>query len=163
MNKKNKIKKVNTNYILLVIAFLIGIITVILEEKMSLNVNTEFSKIYLFIAGLTMAVGIIVPGVSSTIILMIFGVYNIYLDSVAIMNFNILIPMGLGVSLGCIIWMKITKILLDKYYIKTFYAIIGFTLGSVFVLFPQITCINDCIVCSFYALVSYNCLKIIEK
>ena len=33
--------------------------------------------------------------------------------------------------------MKITKRLLEKYYAKTFYSIIGFTIGSIFVLFPQ--------------------------
>ena len=33
--------------------------------------------------------------------------------------------------------MKLTKKLLEKYYAKTFYSIIGFTIGSIFVLLPQ--------------------------
>lgn len=35
--------------------------------------------------------------------------------------------------------MKIIKLLLDKFYVHTFYSIIGFTLGSVFVLYPGFT------------------------
>ena len=33
--------------------------------------------------------------------------------------------------------MKLTKRLLERHYAKTFYSIIGFTIGSIFVLMPQ--------------------------
>ena len=83
-----------------------------------------------------MSIGVIIPGVSSTIILMLMGVYSTYLTAVAQLNFYILIPMGVGLIIGGVICMKFTKILLDKFYIQTFYSIIGFTMGSVLVLYP---------------------------
>ena len=91
------------------------------------------------IAGFIMSVGIIVPGVSSTIILMLMGVYSTYLASVSTLYFPVLIPMGIGLILGCLIFMKLTDFLLNNFYEKTFYSIIGFSLGSILVLIPNIS------------------------
>ena len=86
-----------------------------------------------------MSVGVVVPGISSTIILMLLGVYETYLTSISLLNFEVLIPMGIGLICGSLIFMKFIKFLLNKYYTKTFYSIIGFTIGSIFVLIPNIT------------------------
>ena len=55
------------------------------------------------------------------------------------MNFAILLPIGIGVILGSLLFLKIIKYLLDNYYLQTFYSIIGFTLGSILVLYTPIT------------------------
>ena len=86
-----------------------------------------------------MSVGIIVPGVSSTIILMLMGVYNVYLSSTSTLYFPVLIPMGIGLIVGCFIFMRLTDFLLNNFYEKTFYSIIGFSLGSILVLMPDIS------------------------
>lgn len=126
------------NLIYLLIALGIGILSVVLENKLSIIRDIgDVNIFYLAICGAIMSLGIIVPGVSSTIILMLLGVYTIYLQSIATLYLPVLIPMGIGLVLGSIIVMKITKRLLEKYYAKTFYSIIGFTIGSIFVLFPQ--------------------------
>ena len=110
----------------------------ILENTISIGTYSgEINNLYLIICGMIMSIGIIVPGVSSTIILMLLGVYSVYLQSIANINLPVLIPMGIGLVLGSIIVMKITKKLLEKYYAQTFYSIIGFTIGSIFVLVPQ--------------------------
>ncbi len=94
-----------------------------------------------------MSIGIVVPGVSSTIILMLLGTYSVYLQSVANLYLPVLIPMGIGLVLGSIIVMKLTKKLLEKYYAQTFYSIIGFTIGSIFVLLPQGMTLLETILC----------------
>ena len=75
-------------------------------------------------------------GVSSTIILMLLGVYNTYLDALSVLNINVLLPMVIGVGIGSIIFMKIIQILLNKYHSQTTFGIIGFSLGSLLILFP---------------------------
>lgn len=70
---------------------------------------------------------------------MILGIYSTYLTSVSCMYLPVLIPMGIGLILGSMVFMKLTKFLLDNYYAQTFYTIIGFTLGSTFVLIPNIS------------------------
>lgn len=81
--------------------------------------------------------GIVVPGVSSTIILMLLGVYEIYLTSVSSLYLPILIPLGIGILFGGFCFMKLTKYLLNHFYAPSFYGIIGFTIGSIFVLLPS--------------------------
>lgn len=136
VNEKETFKPQNVIYLLIALA--IGIVTVVLENKLYISSNIEdMSFMYFVMCGAIMSLGIVVPGVSSTIILMLLGVYSVYLQSIANLYFPILIPMGVGLILGSIIVMKLTKRLLEKYYGKTFYAIIGFTIGSIFVLLPQ--------------------------
>ena len=83
-----------------------------------------------------MSAGVIIPGISSTLILMLLGVYDAYLLSISTLYFPFLIPLGFGLGLGSIVCMKLIKVLLDKFHSQTFFSIIGFTLGSIFVLYP---------------------------
>lgn len=140
MKDINSKKKFRLHYLLyLIIALIVGILTVVLEKKVAVSSATEFNYFYLILCGFLMSVGVIVPGVSSTIILMLLGVYSTYLTSVSSIYLQVLIPMGIGLVIGSIIFMKLTKFLLDKFYAQTFYTIIGFTLGSIFVIWPEFT------------------------
>lgn len=85
-----------------------------------------------------MSIGVVVPGVSSTIILMLFGIYSTYLSSISSLYLPVLIPIAIGLFLGSIIFMKLTRFLLDTFYPQTFFTIIGFTLGSIVVLLPEV-------------------------
>lgn len=70
---------------------------------------------------------------------MCLGVYPTYLNAISVLDLNVLIPMGIGLVLGCIIFLLIMKILLKYFYMQTYYSIIGFTLGSVLVLYNTIS------------------------
>ena len=146
VNEKEAFKPQNVMYLLIALA--IGIITVVLENRMHIITNVDnMSIMYLVMCGAIMSVGIVVPGVSSTIILMLLGVYSVYLQSVANLYLPVLIPLGIGLILGSIIVMKLTKKLLETYYSQTFYSIIGFTIGSIFVLLPQGMTVIEQVLC----------------
>ena len=119
------------------ITLLIGIFFVILEQKISKFNDTDYNFLFLVISGFFMSAGIIIPGVSNTLILMLLGIYELYLDAVSIIYLPFLFHLLIGIFLGSIFFMKLTKFLLDKFYPQTFFAIIGFTLGSVFILYPR--------------------------
>ena len=115
----------------------IGIFTVILEKNLAVSTTaSNINFLYFVFCGFIMSIGVIVPGVSSTIMLMLLGVYSIYLTSVSSLFLPVLIPMGIGLILGSIVFMKLTQFLLNNFYSQTFYSIIGFTIGSIFVLWP---------------------------
>ena len=135
----------------LFIAFGIGLFLVFLEKKLniSLSDNNKFSFIYLVFSGLLMSAGVIIPGVSSTLILMLLGCYNSYLISISSLYVPFLFPLAIGLVIGAIVCMKLIKFLLDKFHSQTFYSIIGFTLGSVFVLFPSISSCLECLIVIF--------------
>ena len=151
VNKKQKFK---LRYILyLLFALFLGILTVFIEKNLSIQSSSSFNYFYLILCGFLMSIGIVVPGVSSTIILMLLGVYSTYLTSISAFYLPILLPMGIGLLLGSFIFMKLTKICLDKFYAQTFYIIIGFTLGSVLVIWPEFTL-------DFNGLWSFLCMMI---
>ena len=137
VNHKHKFKLTYIFY--LIIALLIGLLTVFLEKNIIISSNNEFNYFYLILCGFLMSIGVVVPGVSSTIILMLLGVYSAYLTSLSAIYLPILAPMGIGLILGLFIFMKLTKICIDKFYAQTFYTIAGFTLGSILVIWPDIT------------------------
>lgn len=47
--------------------------------------------------------------------------------------------MGIGLVIGCLVFLVIIKLLLKHFYMETYYSIIGFTLGSVLVLYNPLT------------------------
>lgn len=159
ISQKNKIKISNMIYLL--ISLFIGIFMVYFENKIGLKNIENISYIYLGLCGFLMSIGIVVPGVSSTIILMLMGVYSLYLSSVATLYLPVLIPMLVGVLLGSFIFMKIIKFLLDRFYIRTMFLIIGFTLGSIFVLFPDINTILELIISMVCICLGYSIIRIL--
>jgi len=80
--------------------------------------------------------GIIIPGIISTVILMILGVYTTYLNAISMLNLFILFHMMLGIIIGSVVLMKIIQYLLNNYHSQTMFGIIGFSLGSIFILYP---------------------------
>ena len=47
--------------------------------------------------------------------------------------------MGIGLAIGCICFLFVVKFLLKHFYMQTYYSIIGFTLGSVLVMYSPIS------------------------
>ena len=150
--KKNFKKK---HYILLIISLIIGLGLMFLEGNMTGFENSSYNSIYFFISGMIMSIGVIVPGVSSTILLMLLGVYNIYLSSLANIYFPVLIPMGIGLGIGGFICMAITKKLLERYASQTLCVILGFSLGSIFVLIPNMNGILDVFLAIFCGILGF--------
>ena len=68
---------------------------------------------------------------------MFLGVYDIYLLAVSTINLNVLIPMGIGAVCGAIFFLVLIRFFFKNYSHQTYYCIIGFVLGSIFVLLPS--------------------------
>ena len=138
--KANEEKGFRLHYLLyLIFTFLLTFFSLYVEQSFSNNIeanNPSFS--YLVLCGFLMSIGVVIPGVSSTVILMLLGVYDLYLTSVSAITISILFPMGIGLLLGGFIFLKMISFLLKHYFSETYYAILGFTLSSTLVLYPGI-------------------------
>ena len=144
------------------IAFVIGLGSVFLENYLNINQLQNFNFFYLMLSGFTMSIGVVVPGVSSTIILMLFGIYSTYLSSISTLYLPVLIPIGIGLFLGSIVFMKVTRFLLDNFYPQTFFTIIGFTLGSIIVLVPEVGFDLSAAICFLCIIFGFNLSKLIS-
>ena len=106
--------------------------------------------------GAVAAVALTVPGLSGSLILLIIGFYRPLVDSAETWakellqgNFNHTLPLigvigcfGIGCLIGVVLVSKIMNILLKKWRKGTFFTIIGFISGSVFVLFFNLEIYN---------------------
>ena len=83
-----------------------------------------------------MSAGIVIPGVSKTVILMMLGIYQLYLSAIASLNLSILLPMGIGLIIGGTLFLCLINFLFKFVKSYTYFGIIGFILGSIFVIYP---------------------------
>jgi putative membrane protein len=129
-----------------IIMFLIVILLSLLNTNNQVVVSNGVGSFLLMILiGFIDAATMIIPGISGTAILMLIGCYDIIIDTLSsltsfsqiITNIGILIPFGIGIILGIILVVKVMAYLFKNHEIKTYYAIIGFALSSILLLFVQ--------------------------
>ena len=107
--------------------------------------------------GAVAAVALTVPGLSGSLILLILGFYRPLVDNVKDWAsemlkhgdfthtgalFGVLGCFAVGCLIGVVVVSKIMNILLKKWRKETFFAIIGFIAGSIFVLFFNSNIVN---------------------
>lgn len=136
----NQTKGFRLHYLIYTIAtFLFTLFLLSLENILSSTISSANTNVFFLIfAGFIMSIGVVVPGVSSSVLLMILGIYDIYLFSIATMDLFVLIPMGIGLLFGGFAFLKLIKYSLEHFHIQTYYSIIGFVLGSIPILYPGI-------------------------
>ena len=93
---------------------------------------------YIFIAAMIAISAMVLPGISGSTILLIFGLYVPILSAVKEvmkLNFNylpVVIIFCLGVLTGVALVIKLIKIALEKFRSQTIYCIIGLMIGSLY-------------------------------
>ena len=81
--------------------------------------------------GVAVAGSSIVPGVDSAVILSSLGLYELYVSSIANLNFSVLIPAGIGLAVGALVISFCINKLITKHYTMTFSIIFGLFLSII--------------------------------
>lgn len=112
------------------------------QEAATATMQLNFGNwMYLFFGSAVAAMCMIIPGVSGSMILMVFGIYATIIGAISdltkhfVDNCLILLPVGLGVLCGIVFGAKLIDICLKRFPQMTFFAIIGLMLGSPLVIF----------------------------
>ena len=101
------------------------------------NLNPGLA-LYVFIAGMIAISAMILPGISGSTLLLIFGLYIPIITGIKeTLHFNlsyipVLFMFGLGVLTGIALIIKTVKKSLEKYKSQTIYLIIGLMIGSIY-------------------------------
>ena len=141
---KNYYEKTNIklNYPILLSISIISIILSIVIKKDIVISGDENNVLLLFISGFIFAIGKVIPGVSSSVLLNLIGRYKLYLTifsnpiSYLYNNLLNLIIIIIGFVIGLLLSLKLMSFLLKKYYSITYSIIIGFVIGSVMIMYP---------------------------
>jgi len=127
------------DFYLVIISFIIFfLISISNIDNVYIIRNNFFDFFIFFVSGIIEAVGTVVPGISSTALLMIMGTYNSVIDGIAnINNFKILIPFGFGITSGLLITVRIINYLFNKCEGKVYAFVLGVLLSSIVLLIVQ--------------------------
>lgn len=120
----------NKYYILMAISLVFGTILFNFNKGLFPTVtNPNFFQSV--ILGFAVAGSSIVPGVDSAVILSSLGLYEIYVSSMANLDFAVLIPAAFGLGIGVLVISFIVNALIKKYYTTTFSIIFGLFLAII--------------------------------
>jgi len=98
---------------------------------------------YVFLTGSVSISAMILPGISGSYILLIFRKYDYILEQLSLLGttqtweaFLNLFPFGLGIIIGLIIFSRILSWMLKSFHTLTIVLLIGFLVGSLYVIWP---------------------------
>lgn len=141
--QERSILNFNLKHTLITIAGTLAVIILVLFQNaqiisFSSESITLTTYIYLFITGAVAISAMLLPGISGSAVLMIFGVYFLIIDSIKeflTLNFSvfpILLVFGLGIITGAIFATKTINNLFKKHRSSMIHLILGLLVGSIF-------------------------------
>ncbi|MBE7026096.1 MAG: DUF368 domain-containing protein [Ruminococcaceae bacterium] len=122
-----------------------------------------FKFIMLFAAGIVIAVAFILPGISTSYILLLLGIYDITLNAVYSFNVAFLLPLVIGALAGTFVCARILENALHRYKGQSYMLIIGFVIGSVFEIVPSLPVGAEIFVCALTFGLGFLLIKIILR
>ena len=137
IQKRQKLKI--TNIIAGIVGAVIGIsLQYLPADLFTPSGNMDFATIIaLFFAGIVLAVALVLPGISGSYMLLIFGMYDITLVAIKEFDIAFLAPIIVGALIGTFGSAKIIDNLINRHPQFIFLLIIGFMIGSLYQVVPK--------------------------
>lgn len=107
--------------------------------KVSTSFEAEFGLQYILLillSGIVIAVALILPGISTSFLLLSLGMYDDTLRAFSTFDLGYIVPLGIGVIFGLLLTTKLLEWMLKNHPTPTYLMILGFVLGSVIGVFP---------------------------
>lgn len=127
-----------------VIAFIAVIALSVLERYDIVSIAPDvvngfdiMMSLKLIVCAVIAAVTMIIPGVSGSFVMMLLGVYETVIGAIKDLNFFVLVPFAIGVVIGIIGGAKLISILIKKYKLIVYSAIMGLIAGSIYAILPD--------------------------
>ena len=166
-----KEKRTKLSIASLVVSF-IAITAVFYLFKNVLHLAIEPNLVGWLICGVLWGLSFIVPGFSSSTLLLFFGIYEQMSHGISHLDFAVVIPLGCAMLATLLLFSQLMKLIFDKYHSLASHAIMGFVLATTLMILPSFntSVVNilvylGCIVCGAIASFCFNilCEKIRSK
>ncbi len=126
--KKNGFSK--KYYFVILAAFILGFALFTLNPDMFPQIK-EPNLLQRLLLGVAVVASSIIPGIDSAVILSSLGLYEIYVSSVANLDFSILIPMAVGAVGGGLLISFIASKIFKRFYTPAFSVVFGLFLAMI--------------------------------
>lgn len=134
--KAGKKGRSKIDYSVLIISFLISLV---LLRYGSSFFSEDFSPSFLtwVLCGVLIALGVLVPGLSSSNFIVYMGLYETMSSGFASLNLSIILPIALGGLLTVVLLIKFINWIYRTRYSKFFHFILGVVLSSTLMIIPD--------------------------
>lgn len=131
-------KSVDIISIIIPLAVVVGICFIPHLGDVNLSENMQFTGYFLlFVMGLLASCALVVPGISGSMLMLIFGYHQLLFNTISALKSSfghallVLAVFAVGVIIGFFTIAKPIQFFLKKFKRATFWAIVGFVIGSV--------------------------------
>lgn len=156
-----------SSYVSMVIGFVVMLMLLFFFEN-SAQIQVKADVFGFLLCGVLWGLSFIVPGLSSSTLLLFFGLYQPMLAGISRLDLSVVIPIGIGVIICVLFLSKAVNAAYKKYYSVISHAIIGVVAATTVMILPDWNVTGTgliaqiaCIVCG--ALVSYIFTRICAK
>lgn len=123
------------SYVSLIVCFAVMMLVLFsLKTKLSLMIAPSFFA-YIF-CGILWGLGIVVPGLGSSSLLLFFGLYQPMLEGIANLNMLVIIPMAIGILFCMVLFPKAVAAAYRKSYSAVSHGVIGIVAATVVMILP---------------------------
>lgn len=89
------------------------------------------------ICGILWGLSFIVPGFSSSTLLLFFGIYEKMSEGISTLDFGVLIPLGLAMLATLLLFSRLMKLVFDKFYSIVSHCVLGFVVATTLMILPS--------------------------
>ncbi len=135
------------SYISLMVCMIVIFLLLTGLQVFSVSIEANFVS-YLF-CGFCLALSVIAPGMSFSTLLMPLGLYTPFIDGIGALDFQVLVPAGIGALVTVICLAKLVNALFKHFYSIAFHGIIGIVIAATIMIIPFssfVTSVTSCIV-----------------
>jgi putative membrane protein len=118
-----------------IVALLIGA-ALVLALGFVKPMSVDGGPVVLFLGGFIAICAMILPGISGSFILLVLGLYSVFLRALQDLDLLALASFGLGCISGLLLFSRVLSWLLERFYSTTLATMIGFLVGSLYTTWP---------------------------
>ncbi len=89
------------------------------------------------ICGLLWGLSFIIPGFSSSTLLLFFGIYEKMSEGISTLNFGVIVPLGLAMLATLLLFSRLMKLVFDKFYSIVSHCVLGFVIATTLMILPS--------------------------
>lgn len=115
-------------------ALIIGAVFYIFKNVWVVTIQPGFFAWLL--CGLLWGLGFVVPGLSSSTLIMFFGLYDEMSAGISRLDFAVLIPLGIAILVTFLLLSKVMKLIFNKFYSVVSHCVLGFVVATTVMILP---------------------------
>ncbi|MBQ9080049.1 MAG: DUF368 domain-containing protein [Clostridia bacterium] len=89
------------------------------------------------LCGLLWGLSFIVPGFSSSTLLLFFGIYEKMSEGISHLDFGVLIPLGIAMLATLLLFSRLMKLVFSKYHSIVSHCVLGFVVATTLMILPS--------------------------